>query len=330
MKPELVEQIKKMRNDGVATNVIARELGISTWAIFAAMLPEEEARTRRVWNSMKQRCLNPKNTRYSTYGGRGITVCERWKSYNNFVADMGLRPAGLTLERKNNDLGYNPENCVWADWATQYANKRPPTEAWIAGTRKRFVLFRGQKVGIREVAAVAGVAPITIWQRWQSGLRTDDGLLYGRANFTSRPLSKLWPMPDRSERDGLVRSWVALGLPKTAISQLLDISKGTISRILRFSPQERARRTTGGANMRAKTHCPHGHPYSPENTILYRGSRFCRTCKKLETNAREKRTKRYLRESRRAWTKEYLKKKRLARAAVKAMLAGNGTREAKG
>ena len=84
-------------------------------------------RTReyRIWKGMKTRCFNPKSTGFKYWGGRGITVCERWKdSFANFLADMGPCPAGLTIERKNNDGNYEPGNCVWADYDAQVRNRR--------------------------------------------------------------------------------------------------------------------------------------------------------------------------------------------------------------
>lgn len=77
----------------------------------------------RVWRSMHQRCTNPKHVRYERYGGRGISVCERWNSFENFFADMGARPAGLTLERIDNHKGYGPGNCKWATWSEQNRNR---------------------------------------------------------------------------------------------------------------------------------------------------------------------------------------------------------------
>ena len=78
-----------------------------------------------VWCGMKARCNNPNEPAYKNYGARGIRVCARWiHSFDNFVADMGLPPKGLTLERVNNDGDYLPENCVWADRKTQNRNSR--------------------------------------------------------------------------------------------------------------------------------------------------------------------------------------------------------------
>lgn len=78
-----------------------------------------------VWMGMKQRCFNKNNKSYKYYGGRGITVCDRWlESLSNFVEDMGERPEGYTLERINVNGDYCPDNCKWASWSEQMRNRR--------------------------------------------------------------------------------------------------------------------------------------------------------------------------------------------------------------
>ncbi len=79
------------------------------------------------YKGMKSRCYNRNNVYYSYYGGRGITVCDRWlgaDGFPNFVEDMGDRPDGFTLDRVDNDRGYSPDNCRWVDRTTQQINQR--------------------------------------------------------------------------------------------------------------------------------------------------------------------------------------------------------------
>lgn len=80
----------------------------------------------RIWQSMIQRCHNPRDKAYRHYGARGIHVCERWRhSFENFLADVGSKPKGHWIERVNNDGSYTPENCKWATPKEQRKNQRP-------------------------------------------------------------------------------------------------------------------------------------------------------------------------------------------------------------
>lgn len=84
------------------------------------------SREYQVWNAMKMRCTNPKHKQYSYYGGRGITVCEKWLTFEGFLADMGRRPEGerYSLDRIDNSKGYYKENCRWATPKQQNNNTR--------------------------------------------------------------------------------------------------------------------------------------------------------------------------------------------------------------
>ena len=89
-----------------------------------------------VWNSMRDRCTNPRNHAYRHYGGRGITICERWKTFENFYEDMGERPEGMSLDRTDNNLGYSPDNCRWATRIEQANNRRGSVRMTLNGTTK--------------------------------------------------------------------------------------------------------------------------------------------------------------------------------------------------
>lgn len=82
------------------------------------------SKTYTCWQSMLDRCENTRCQWFPNYGGRGITVCERWQKFENFLADMGERPPGLTIDRVDNSAGYFPENCRWATKTEQNRNTR--------------------------------------------------------------------------------------------------------------------------------------------------------------------------------------------------------------
>ena len=118
-----------------------------------------------LWIGIKGRCLNPNNDRYDRYGGRGITICDRWiDSFDNFRADVGERPKGKTLERIDNNLGYSPNNVRWATPEEQANNRYTNvlvTHEGMTMTLSQWATHKGWKYGL-------------IASRWTKGLRGAD------------------------------------------------------------------------------------------------------------------------------------------------------------
>jgi hypothetical protein len=119
--------------------------------------------TYRSYRDMLNRCYYEKHNRYPRYGGRGITVCSRWlESFDNFMDDMGARPTGLQLDRKDNDGHYEPDNCRWATSSEQALNR--------STTRK--ITHNGVTKSIREWSGDTGIPYSTLERRINSGLKS--------------------------------------------------------------------------------------------------------------------------------------------------------------
>ena len=115
------------------------------------------------WKSMKARCSNRNNPDFAQYGGRGILVCERWQDFEAFVADMGVRPAGMTLERENTNGNYEPGNCRWATPVDQANNRRSNTLVSWNGESMSMSEF-GRRIGmdrrmVRYHLVIKGLSP---------------------------------------------------------------------------------------------------------------------------------------------------------------------------
>jgi hypothetical protein len=130
------------------------------------------------YNSMKQRVLNPRNKRFKDYGERGIKICDRWlKSFENFYADMGSRPDGTTLERRNNDGNYEPDNCYWAIPKEQMNNTR----------RNVYLTYLGKRLSVSQWSREIGLQKETIYARIRRGWSIDQILLPDSSHAHKRP-----------------------------------------------------------------------------------------------------------------------------------------------
>lgn len=95
--------------------------------------------TYRSWRMMRARCLYPSHRNYKDYGARGITFCDRWNSFENFLADMGKRPEGMNLDRIDTNGNYKPSNCRWTDEKTQQRNRTNNLYVMVNGTSRLLI-----------------------------------------------------------------------------------------------------------------------------------------------------------------------------------------------
>ncbi len=121
-------------------------------------------RTYSTWAAMRNRCANQKNKDYPQWGGRGITVCERWRdSFENFLADMGERPPGKCIGRIDNDGPYSPENCRWESMPEQNRNKRSTV----------LIAHNGETLCMRDWGKRLGIPESTLYNRHRRGWSSD-------------------------------------------------------------------------------------------------------------------------------------------------------------
>lgn len=117
-----------------------------------------------IWSGMIRRCTNPKSASWEHYGGRGITVCERWLDFKTFEADVSPRPDGMSLERRDNNGNYCPENCEWATQREQTYNRRVVKRLTIAG----------KDISVPEVAYKTGVSADWMRKKMKGGMSGDE------------------------------------------------------------------------------------------------------------------------------------------------------------
>lgn len=126
-----------------------------------------QSATYNSWCAMKARCLNPKSDRYPRYGGRGIKVCERWLIFDNFLADMGECPPGMTIDRHHIDDSYEPGKCRWATDEEQ-ANKRSNNHLVTWNDKTQTIAQWATELGMSYSKLVS-----RIWRGWPLELAMD-------------------------------------------------------------------------------------------------------------------------------------------------------------
>lgn len=160
------------------------------------------------WAAMKQRCSNPKNPGYKNWGGRGIKVCDRWlNSFENFHADMGDKPEGMSIERINNDGDYCPENCKWVSHKENCRNTR----------KCRFVEYNGEKKSLGEWCEILGISRAAVNHRV-------------KLNLTPSELFQKGPRHNPSNDPKRFLTFQGKTLSVTEWAKILGIKRDTLAR----------------------------------------------------------------------------------------------------
>lgn len=139
----------------------------------------------RSWRSMRNRCLNPDTEHFIWYGARGITICERWESFPNFLEDMGLKPSPKhTIDRIDVNGNYEPMNCRWATQKEQHNNKR--SNHWLE--------FNGERKTIQQWLDITGMPDTTFHSRLKAGWSVEDALMKPTKYRSDRYTRKTQPV----------------------------------------------------------------------------------------------------------------------------------------
>lgn len=158
------------------------ELASRTKRVHGGCMDGRRSKLYRAWSSLRERCNNTTHHAYSNYGGRGISVCERWDSFEAFKSDMGEPAPGLSLDRIDANGNYEPENCRWAAISVQNSNKRNTIRICIDGVEKTPL----------EWEKISGVKADTISKRFKLGHSPEDCVFAKDLRFG--PVSKASPL----------------------------------------------------------------------------------------------------------------------------------------
>lgn len=175
------------------------------------------------WQGMKTRCYNPNSINYKDYGGRGITICDEWKnSFKQFVTDMGLKPSSLhTLDRIDNDLNYNKDNCRWAT-PTEQANNTSRTLRIASPTT-------GELLTTLEISKLYNIPQSRVSERYRNGTPVEQGIInrtiyfkYEGKDYNLKELSGFFDVDIDVIRSRIVNGWTVKEAVETPVRELFQ------------------------------------------------------------------------------------------------------------
>lgn len=184
-------------------------------------------REYRAWHDMKSRCYAKGAGNFAYYGGRGITVCERWRaSFTDFLADVGQCPDGMSLDRIDPAGNYEPGNCRWVTHVAQMRNR----------CNTRFVTVNGEKVALTALAAASGIGASTLQRRLDSGWTVERATSEAVNAFCRPRRAQSAKVTARQEsgapfRAALIALRQARGLSQAALAAAGGISREEISKL---------------------------------------------------------------------------------------------------
>lgn len=164
---ETIVRASKLKSGNTRScGCLARELVVARQTKHGHAKNGDTSRTYAAYRGMIHRCVKTTRKVGKNYKDRGITVCERWMSYENFLADMGECPEGLTLERKEVNGNYEPSNCIWATMKVQQNNRR----------NNHRIEFEGKNLTVSQWAELRGWGSHVIFSRLRAGWSEADAL----------------------------------------------------------------------------------------------------------------------------------------------------------
>lgn len=171
--------------------------------------------TYNCWSNMLSRTRNKKHPGYKNYGGRGITVCNDWLKFENFLNDMGEKPRNLSIDRVNNDGNYNKKNCRWATQKEQCQNQR----------KNIIIIYNGRKYIANDLVKVLGVSHSTIVRRAMNNGSLTERIIYKRKIDVSSFLFT-------DNRNDDIKKLRNLGTTMAQIGDIFNISRQRVKQIL--------------------------------------------------------------------------------------------------